>query len=1349
MFGQPKGEIELLKASLAGNAQAFGAVIDKYASLVCAITYSATGSITESEELAQETFLRAWKGLGQLKDPSKFRPWLCRIARSAAQNWFRNRKRDVVNQATPLEAAVDRASDESGPVEAAMTREQQAVVSQALAQIPENLREPLILFYREQQSTKQVAAQLGLSENAARQRISRGRSMLRAQVATMVETTIARSKPGKAFKTAVIAAIAGAAAQTGTATAATSLFGLGTKIALAAASVAILTGAVWVHRHGTAPDQPLAASQAVAVAPQTLPASVRRTRSVDVDTVAPGAVVLEASAVATRADAEREVESTRAKRANSSPDNTTDAFEFKPQGVLSGLVTDIETGQPVPNALIQIANRRILHTRTNTNGFYWFEKVHQAGNFDVSVDAVTHVGIQRGQENPVVNLSNEKQTVQDFQLPKACMVDVWVVDQNGVGIAEARVVAGSLLDAYGRAPGYFADGRSTDPNGYVLLGGIPPGNADYIITAWHDVEVGLEKTAGGYFRRTAYDYAPGRTVVWLPDPNEIPQVTIVLEEGQDVQGYAEYIDGVPAAGVRLIARPGWWHSVNSAKGPETTADGTFTFKHVMPGTYHISRYITQSGGGGTTRSLTQVQLPPANGAPLVLRIPEKSPQALVSISGTITFLGEKTPGYVSVEAYSATGGYTSCRTASEPNGTAEFVLKQLEPGPYTLMFSGTSMENKTLRDVAAPTSDLEVEMSYSPRPKLSGTVLDAETGSPIPRFAGRVRKLRTLRGASYVQQNRWIQFDNPRGEFSLDSVGPGIYEVQIQADGYAPRWSGPINTDERIPIQLSLTAGGTITGIVVDEEGQAITGAKVTPLSKACGAMPQTREAFASEDGAVETANGTFALDHLPPGPETLRATHPDYAFSIIRNVVVREGATTADVEIVLTEGATVEGRVYDDHGKPQAGQTLFFQNAQGYGDSDFDKAWRLASVVTDSNGFYQVTHLPEEVCYVKRADTWRTLGVVRRAVVPQANRVTLLDFGATPIVGGVVVVKGVPQAKTKLRLIPADTAHVRTFTSFTMTDEHGGFAFNGVPRGTHAIYCRSSAKPSWLKIATVDVSDSDMDLGIIPRSTATLLVTINGLDANPAWAIQHLSLAEPESIWPVPVRIAEAPEAAGEPWAFHDVDPGKYKLILDRTDRVQWRQEISLARGPSQWELSLAVPLSTCQVTGRTAGAGNGALTFWREGRDLFGTILPDADGTFAIPGLPPGKYGVGPGLGLTYNVPPLVEFDLHPEESQTVDLDLTALSHRPMGFLNVQVLDNTGAMRREAHLWLESSAGRVESLQFTAAGHAFLTEPGRHKLHVEVSAYPHIEKDVLLEPTSIFTTSLPPSVLIPLKHP
>ena len=89
MLGRPKNEVELLEASLRGDPQAFGVVVGEYQSLVCAITYSATGNVERSEELAQEAFLRAWKSLEQLNDLKKFRPWLCSIARSTVQNWFR------------------------------------------------------------------------------------------------------------------------------------------------------------------------------------------------------------------------------------------------------------------------------------------------------------------------------------------------------------------------------------------------------------------------------------------------------------------------------------------------------------------------------------------------------------------------------------------------------------------------------------------------------------------------------------------------------------------------------------------------------------------------------------------------------------------------------------------------------------------------------------------------------------------------------------------------------------------------------------------------------------------------------------------------------------------------------------------------------------------------------------------------------------------------------------------------------------------------------------------------------------------------------------------------------------
>ncbi len=240
MFERMKDDSDLIQASLQGSPKAFGVLVGRYQSLVCAITYSATSSVEKSEELAQEVFLRAWRSLSQLQDLSKFRAWLCSIARSTVQNWFRDRQRDVVGRAVPLDAVADKPSEESGPEEAAMIQEQRAVVSQALSEIPESLREPLILFYREQKSIQEVAQQFGLTENTARQRISRGRKLLRQQVAHMVETTIARTRPGKAFTTAVLVCIAGTA---GKSSAAVAVVGAASAAGKSAGLASLLSGA--------------------------------------------------------------------------------------------------------------------------------------------------------------------------------------------------------------------------------------------------------------------------------------------------------------------------------------------------------------------------------------------------------------------------------------------------------------------------------------------------------------------------------------------------------------------------------------------------------------------------------------------------------------------------------------------------------------------------------------------------------------------------------------------------------------------------------------------------------------------------------------------------------------------------------------------------------------------------------------------------------------------------------------------------------------------------------------------------------------------------------------------------
>ncbi len=199
------GDSELVELCLRGNREAFGAIVARYQSIICAISYSACGNISRSEDIAQETFLAAWKNLCELKEPAKLKSWLCGIARNLINNSQRKEHRTPTAFAVPLEAEL--CSLASNPREAAMSKEEERLVWGALETMPAEYREPLVLFYRDSQSTRSLAATLNLSEEAARQRLARGRSMLNARVLKSVESALLRSGPGKAFTLGVLAGI--------------------------------------------------------------------------------------------------------------------------------------------------------------------------------------------------------------------------------------------------------------------------------------------------------------------------------------------------------------------------------------------------------------------------------------------------------------------------------------------------------------------------------------------------------------------------------------------------------------------------------------------------------------------------------------------------------------------------------------------------------------------------------------------------------------------------------------------------------------------------------------------------------------------------------------------------------------------------------------------------------------------------------------------------------------------------------------------------------------------------------------------------------------------------------------
>ena len=84
-------------------AKTFGQIVARYQSLIATLTYSATGSIGQSEDLAQETFVTAWSQLSGLREPEKLRSWLCGIARNLVNNSLRKQKREPSHAAEPIE----------------------------------------------------------------------------------------------------------------------------------------------------------------------------------------------------------------------------------------------------------------------------------------------------------------------------------------------------------------------------------------------------------------------------------------------------------------------------------------------------------------------------------------------------------------------------------------------------------------------------------------------------------------------------------------------------------------------------------------------------------------------------------------------------------------------------------------------------------------------------------------------------------------------------------------------------------------------------------------------------------------------------------------------------------------------------------------------------------------------------------------------------------------------------------------------------------------------------------------------------------------------------------------------
>jgi len=197
-------------AAAQGDREAFAALVDQTRSLVCSLALSIVRDAELSRDVAQDVFLAAWRDLGKLRDPNSFLPWLRQLTRHRAYHVLRTeRRRERRVTADDTDTLLAMAADSQPRADAMMLAdEEQRLLAIVLDELPDETRDVVILYYREGESTAQVAALLGLSEASVRQRLSRARARLRSNLLDRFGMAARHSAPDGRFTAAILTALA-------------------------------------------------------------------------------------------------------------------------------------------------------------------------------------------------------------------------------------------------------------------------------------------------------------------------------------------------------------------------------------------------------------------------------------------------------------------------------------------------------------------------------------------------------------------------------------------------------------------------------------------------------------------------------------------------------------------------------------------------------------------------------------------------------------------------------------------------------------------------------------------------------------------------------------------------------------------------------------------------------------------------------------------------------------------------------------------------------------------------------------------------------------------------------------
>ena len=170
----------LLRRAQSGDPEAFERLMEPLEQLVWRVCWHYTGNREAAEDCGQEAMIRIWRNLANYRGECALESWVYRIAANCCMDWLRKKKRDwSVSMEPMVEQGFDPADDSPGTEEQVVAKDERQRLREAIALLPDDQREALILTQLEKVSYEEAARALGVSEGTVKSRVNRAKARLK------------------------------------------------------------------------------------------------------------------------------------------------------------------------------------------------------------------------------------------------------------------------------------------------------------------------------------------------------------------------------------------------------------------------------------------------------------------------------------------------------------------------------------------------------------------------------------------------------------------------------------------------------------------------------------------------------------------------------------------------------------------------------------------------------------------------------------------------------------------------------------------------------------------------------------------------------------------------------------------------------------------------------------------------------------------------------------------------------------------------------------------------------------------------------------------------------------------